>query len=152
MQREQIILVQDTWQHVLPIAEVAADLFYERLFEIDPSVKALFENADLSAQKGKLLQMLAATIADLHAPATLFRDLEELGHRHATYGVQPEHYDLVGKALLWTLEKGLADIWSIEVREAWAAAYGLIAQKMLKGAARAEMGDDYVQAYRNGLR
>ncbi|MCP4999531.1 MAG: hemin receptor [Hyphomicrobiales bacterium] len=133
MDHEKILIVQDTWQHVLPIAEVAADLFYDQLFELDPSIKALFADTDMSAQKAKLLATLAITIAGLNTSASLLRDLEALGRRHAGYGVLPAHYALVGEALLWTLEKGLGDRWSDEVREAWTSAYGMIAQQMLKG-------------------
>ncbi|WP_419913763.1 globin domain-containing protein [Hoeflea sp.] len=134
MNRDQIAIVQDTWQQVLPIAEVAADLFYDRLFELDPDVKDLFAQTDMSAQKAKLLATLASTIAGLNTSATLLRDLEELGRRHAAYGVRPAHYELIGEALLWTLERGLADRWSHEAAEAWAAAYALIAGQMQKGA------------------
>lgn len=146
MEREKIQIVQQTWLHVLPIAEVAADLFYQRLFEIDPTVKPLFKNTDLAAQKGKLLQMLSDAIASLNTPATVLRNLEVLGRRHAAYGVQPSHYEAVGEALLWTLEKGLADRWSHEAREAWAAVYALIARQMLNGANSTTVADDRLRA------
>ncbi|XWN30551.1 MAG: globin family protein [Devosia sp.] len=134
MTREQVIHVQATWQEVLPIADLAADLFYERLFEIDPNVKALFTKTDLSQQKRTLLQALAATIARLNDPDAVARQLQDLGGRHATYGVEAHHYALVGEALLWTLEKGLDDRWSPEIQQAWTAAYAMIAQQMLEGA------------------
>ncbi|WP_136660745.1 globin family protein [Nitratireductor sp. XY-223] len=141
MNRDQITIVQDTWQHVLPIAEVAADLFYDRLFELDPGVRDLFAKTDMSAQKAKLLATLASTIAGLNTSTTLLRDLEELGRKHAAYGVQPAHYAVVAEALIWTLEKGLGERWSDEAAKAWAAAYELIAGQMQKGANTHRNGD-----------
>ena len=141
MNRDQISIVQDTWQHVLPIADAAADLFYDRLFELDPDVRELFVKTDMSTQKAKLLATLASTIAGLNTSATLLRDLEELGRRHAAYGVRSAHYALVGDALLWTLEKGLGDHWSDESADAWTAAYSLISGQMQKGAHSVGNGD-----------
>lgn len=135
MEKEKIQLVQQTWQQIVPIADVAADLFYTRLFDASPAIKGLFANTDMSAQKGKLLKTLASVVANLHAPTGLMIDVEELGQRHCAYGVKAEHYDLVGQALLWTLEQGLGDAWSSDVREAWSEAYQMIATGMLRGAA-----------------
>lgn len=141
MEQEKILIVQDTWQQVLPIAEVAADLFYDRLFELDPGIKSLFANTDLGAQKAKLLAILATTIAGLSTSTSLLHDLEELGRRHANYGVLPNQYARAGEALLWTLEKGLGDRWSDETKAAWTTAYALIAGQMLKGANTASGGE-----------
>jgi hemoglobin-like flavoprotein len=127
-------IVRATWQKVVPIAGTAADLFYQRLFEIDPDLRALFDDVDMDAQKAKLLQALATTIAQLDALDTLAPQLAELGQRHAGYGVVDAHYDTVGAALLWTLEQGLGDSWTPEAKKAWTSAYTLVAGTMRAGA------------------
>ena len=127
-------IVQRTWKSVVPIADTAADLFYDKLFELDPDLKALFERVDLAAQKKKLLQALAATVSGLDTLEGLVPQLTDLGRRHATYGVDDAHYETVGQALLSTLETGLADAWTPEVSNAWTAAYTLVAETMKGGA------------------
>lgn len=127
-------IVRASWQQVVPIAGTAADLFYQRLFEIDPDLRALFNGVDLDAQKSKLVQALATTIARLDDLDTLAPQLAELGRRHSGYGVADEHYDTVGAALLWTLQQGLGDGWTPETKKAWASAYTLVAGAMQAGA------------------
>ncbi len=134
MEQHEIELTKQSWQLVLPIADQAADLFYSRLFELAPSIEQMFASTDMSDQKGKLLRAISLVISNLHQPSCLISDIEALGHRHAGYGVLPQHYEPVGQALLWTLEQGLGDYWNEEVRAAWASAYGLIASAMIKGA------------------
>src|SRR5258708_25755484 len=106
MTPEQVALVQGSFKKVVPIADMAADLFYERLFVIAPDVRPMFPQ-DLTEQKKKLVAMLATAITNLHQLDGVIGAVKELGKRHAGYGVQPRHYEPVGAALLWTLEKGL---------------------------------------------
>jgi hemoglobin-like flavoprotein len=129
----QIELVQTSFAKVVPIAATAADLFYGRLFEIAPQVRRMFPN-DLSEQKKKLMAMLGTVVAGLNRVDTLLPAVRALGRRHAGYGVTVEHYAPVGAALLWTLEKGLGEAFTAEVREAWAAAYGVLSQTMIDAA------------------
>lgn len=135
MSPEQKTLVQDTWNQVVPIADSAAALFYDRLFEIDPDLRQLFGGADLEAQRKKLVQALAAVVGALDAIEDLVPDIEALGRRHATYGVTDAYYGTVGAALLWTLEKGLGNSWTANVEAAWTAAYALVADVMQTAAA-----------------
>jgi hemoglobin-like flavoprotein len=125
----QITVVQESFAAVAPIAADAADLFYQRLFTLDPSLRPLFPD-DLEEQKRKLMQMLGLAVKGLNQPERLVPVLEDLGRRHGTYGVKDEHYDVVGEALLWTLAKGLGDAFTLEVEEAWLEVYGLIASTM----------------------
>jgi nitric oxide dioxygenase len=134
MSPEQIDLVQDTFKQVEPIAEIAADLFYGRLFEIDPSLRPLFKG-DIKAQGRKLMQTLSIVVRGLRRLDTLLPAVQDLGRRHVRYGVQDEHYDTVGAALLWTLAQGLGDAFTPEVKNAWATAYGLLAGVMQEAAA-----------------
>ena len=131
----QIELVQGTFDVIAPIADDAAALFYRRLFEIDPTLRAMFKG-DMAEQRRKLMQMLTAAVKGLPRLDRLVPVVQELGRRHATYGVADDHYDTVGVALLWTLEKGLGDAFTDEAREAWATVYGLLATTMKHAAAK----------------
>ena len=131
----QIELVQGTFDVIAPIADDAAALFYRRLFEIDPSLRAMFKG-DMAEQRRKLMQMLTAAVKGLPRLDRLVPVVQELGRRHATYGVADDHYDTVGAALLWTLEKGLGDAFTDEAREAWATVYSLLATTMKHAAAK----------------
>jgi hemoglobin-like flavoprotein len=132
----QKVLVQESFALVAPIAETAAWLFYNRLFEVDPSLRPLFKG-DIGAQGRMLMQALALSVKSLDRPDLLIPVLQDLGRRHARYGVQDSHYDTVGGALIWTLEKGLGERFTNDVREAWLAVYTLVSITM-KDAARAE--------------
>jgi hemoglobin-like flavoprotein len=129
----QIRQVQSTWTQVLPIAEQAATLFYERLFQIDPNLRPLF-NGDMQEQGRKLMAMMNTVVNGLTRLEAIVPAVQDLGRRHAGYGVQDSHYDTVAEALLWTLGQGLGERFTKEVEEAWVAAYTLLAQTM-KGAA-----------------
>ncbi len=134
MNPEQITLVQNTFKHIQPIAETAAGLFYNRLFELDPSLRPMFKN-DIKEQGKKLMQALAFVVKGLKRPDTIIPVIQDLGRGHVHYGVKDAHYDTVGASLLWTLEKGLGEeAWTAEVEEAWTAAYGLISHVMKEAA------------------
>lgn len=130
----QKTLVQNSFTSIAPIADDAAALFYRRLFEIDPALRAMFPG-DMSGQRRRLMQMITAAVKGLDRLDQLVPVVEDLGRRHAMYGVEDAHYDTVGAALLWTLEKGLGAAFTPEVKDAWAAVYGLLAGTM-KNAAR----------------
>jgi hemoglobin-like flavoprotein len=131
-----IVLVRASFAKVLPIKAVAADLFYNRLFEIAPQLRPLFPQ-DLNEQKVKLMSMIAAAVGGLHDLKTLVPHVKALGARHAGYGVTVAHYGIVADALMWTLERGLGDAFTAEVRSAWAKVYGVLAGTMQVGAAEA---------------
>jgi hemoglobin-like flavoprotein len=133
MTPEQIILVKTNWDEVVPIADAAAGLFYDRLFELDPSLRALF-NPDLAEQKKKLMQTLGFAVASLSNPEALLPVVRQLGKRHAGYRVEDRHYDTVADALLWTLERGLGPSWTPEAKAAWIAVYTALASAMKEGA------------------
>lgn len=133
MNNDQKLLVQKTFEMVVPIAEVAAGLFYGRLFEVDPSLKPLFRG-DIKDQGKKLMATLKIAVQSLDRLDQLVPIVQALGRRHLAYGVRDEHYDTVGGALLWTLEKGLGEVFTPEVKEAWATVYGILA-KVMKDAA-----------------
>ena len=123
-------LIQDTWAQVVPIADRAATLFYQRLFEVDPSARSLFRTTDMAQQRKKLLQVLSVAVSSLDNLGALRKTVEDLGRRHAGYGVKDAHYDSVGVALLWTLEQGLGSAWTAEAAAAWKDVYGLLSGSM----------------------
>jgi hemoglobin-like flavoprotein len=133
---EQVALVQETFELVAPIAETAAELFYNRLFELDPSVKPLFKG-DMTEQGKKLMAMIATAVKGLNNPDKLIPAVQQLGRNHVGYGVVDAHYDTVGAALIWTLEQGLAEAFTPEVKDAWVAVYTLLASVMKDAAAQA---------------
>jgi nitric oxide dioxygenase len=122
--------VQQSFAKVAPISEQAAVLFYDRLFEVAPSVKSLFP-ADLTEQRRKLMATLAYVVGGLGDLQSILPAASSLATRHVSYGAKPEHYPVVGGALLWTLEKGLGDDWTPDVAEAWTAAYGTLSDFMI---------------------
>jgi hemoglobin-like flavoprotein len=133
MTPDQVKLVQQSFAKVVPISDQAAVLFYDRLFEVAPQVKSLFP-ADMSVQRGKLMATLSAVVKGLHDLPSILPAASALAKRHVSYGAKPEHYPVVGAALLWTLEKGLAEGWTAEVADAWKAAYGTLSGFMISEA------------------
>jgi hemoglobin-like flavoprotein len=131
----QIEAVKQSWSKVVPIADQAAVLFYERLFTLDPSLRALFK-PDITEQRRLLMTMLGTAVGGLDRLDAIVPAVQALGRRHNEYGVTNAHYTTVGQALLWTLEQGLGDAFTPDVREAWTAAFGLVSGTM-KDAARA---------------
>jgi len=129
MTPKQKMLVQATFEKVAPIAEEAAALFYGRLFSLDTSLAGLF-NGDMKEQGRKLMRMIGMAVNGLDRLNEIVPLVQDLGRRHVAYGVKPKHYDTVGAALLWTLEKGLGPDFTPEVKDAWATVYGLLAKTM----------------------
>ena len=129
-------LVQDSFAAVAPNAEAAADLFYGRLFELDPSLRPFFKG-DMKEQGRKLMAMLKTAVAGLDNLDKLVPAVQDLGRRHAGYGVKPDHYNTVAAALLWALEQGLKDGFTPDVKAAWTAVYGILADTMKSAAATA---------------
>ena len=126
-------LVQATFATLVPIADQAAALFYGRLFEMDPSLRPLFKG-DLGEQGRKLMQMIGVAVRGLDTLDQLVPAVNDLGRRHAGYGVTDAHYDTVGGALLWTLEKGLGSAFTPDVKAAWTTVYTVLATTMKAGA------------------
>ena len=137
MNHADIRLVQESFNKVAPIADSAAELFYDRLFELDGDLKPLF-HSDLQVQGRVLMKMVGTAVDHLTDLDTLVPIVQRLGARHKVYGVEPSHYDTVGQALLWTLEQGLGDHFTPEVASAWANAYGLLSGVMMDAAGYVE--------------
>jgi hemoglobin-like flavoprotein len=129
----QVVLVQSTFRTIQPMTATAAELFYKRLFEIEPATATLFKG-DMNQQGRRFMQVLAAAVGSLSSMSTLVPIVQRLGLRHAAYGIRAEHYDSVQQALLWTLALILQDEYTDEVRSAWATAYAMLAGVMKEAA------------------
>ncbi|MDG4910578.1 globin family protein [Mesorhizobium sp. WSM4898] len=139
MTPDQIRLVQDSFREVVPIKEAAAALFYEKLFAIDASLKGLFRATDMSRQGAKLMAALGFVVHGLSRAETILPAVQDLARRHVGYGVEEHHYPIVGQALIETLEAGLGEAFTPQVREAWQASYGLLAGVMIAAAREVEL-------------
>lgn len=134
MTPQQISLVKTSWQKVLPISDKAAELFYGKLFEMDPALEPLF-SGDMTEQGRKLMLMINTAVNSLDRLDAIVPAVQGLGKRHVAYGVKDEHYDTVAGALLWTLEAGLGDSFTPDVKEAWVRTYTILATTMKEAAA-----------------
>jgi len=134
MTNEEIELVKTSWEKVEPISDVAAELFYGKLFEIDPTLTALFSD-DIEEQGKKLMMMINTAVNGLDRLDQIVPAVQALAERHVGYGVTDGHYDTVGEALIWTLGQGLGDGFTDDVKAAWLTTYTLLANTMKEGAA-----------------
>ena len=133
MTPQQVQLVQGSFAKVAPIAPQAADLFYGRLFEIAPQVRAMFPD-DMTEQRKKLMATLAIVVNGLSNLDAILPAASSLAKRHVSYGTEAAHYPVVGEALLWTLEKGLGSSWTPQVAAAWTQAYTTLSGFMISEA------------------
>ena len=132
---KQITLVEQSFARLVPIADIAANIFYARLFQIAPDLReTLFRHVDMAGQRKKLIQVLALAVKSLRQPEALLPVLCDLGRRHVRYGVRDEHSDTVGQALIWTVERTVGGAFTPEAREAWRSVYALVADTMKAGA------------------
>lgn len=136
MTPEQIKLVKDSFAKVAPIADKAAELFYAKLFELDPALKPLFKG-DMVQQGKKLMTMIATAVNSLDRLEEIVPAVQNLGKKHVDYGVKAEDYATVGEALIWTLGQGLGDDFTSDVKDAWVTIYSILADTMTKAAAEA---------------
>ena len=133
MTPEQVTVIQQSFSKVAPISEAAAVMFYDRLFEVAPSVRAMFPQ-DMTEQRKKLMGMLAAVVGGLSNLQSILPAASALARRHVAYGARAEHYPVVGATLLWTMEKGVGEAWTPELATAWSEAYGVLSSYMVSEA------------------
>lgn len=113
---------------------IAALLFYQKLFQLDPSLKPMFHSS-IELQGRKLMDALAQTVATLEHPDKLRPVLMAMGRRHVSYGVQNAHYETVAEALMQTLAESLGPHFTPEVKRAWESALTYVSTEMQRGAA-----------------
>ena len=129
MDEAQKELVRATFARIAPIADQAAEMFYDRLFAIDPNLPPMFKN-DMRKQGAMLMAVLATAVGNLHRLDQILPTVRELGRRHTGYGVRDKDYDKVAVALLSTLEAALRDEFTASVRDAWTVCYDELAGEM----------------------
>lgn len=134
-------LLETSFDVVSPRADDLVDHFYTRLFETAPSTRAIFEHVDMQTQKQSLIATLVTVREALRDLDTIVPDLEELGERHVGYGARPEHYPVVASVLVETMGEIGGSAWRPEYSAAWTDALNVIAETMLRGAARAAPAD-----------
>lgn len=130
---EQVGLIQDSFSKVVPIADKAAEIFYAKLFEFDPSLKSLFKS-DITEQGKKLMQTLGVAVNGLRDLDKLVPVLEDLAVKHVSYGVKVDDYTPVANALLYTLKTGLGEAYTSEVKQAWVDLLKVVVQVMRSAA------------------
>ena len=138
MTPEQVELVKTSWAKVLPISETAAEIFYSKLFELDPELKSLFKG-DMKDQGRKLMAMINTAINGLGDIEAIVPAVQDLGKRHVDYGVKDKDYDTVGTALITTLAIGLDDFFTEDVKDAWVSVYTVLSTTMKDAAATTEV-------------
>jgi len=137
MNTKTIELVQGTFSQVAPIADKAAEIFYAKLFDLDPSLKPLFKG-DMKKQGEKLMTMIGTAVNGLNNLEAIVPAVQNLGRNHVGYGVKDSHYDTVGSALLYTLDTGLGEDFTPDVKDAWTEVYTVLATTMKDAAKEAE--------------
>lgn len=132
MNDRQIKIIKESFELVSKIpAETVGNLFYNRLFEIAPEVKPMFGNTEMAEQSRNLIAMLGYIINKLDNLDSIIDEVAKLAKRHVKYGVEPKHYQPVGLALHFTLEKGLGTIWNAELASAWSLCYSTLSGAMI---------------------
>lgn len=134
MTPRQIDLIRTSWSSVEAASDAVATMFYDRLFELDPALRPLFARTDMTAQHRIVMQTFKVVVASLDEFDTIVPFIRALGRVHARYGVRQEHYDTVGAAFMWTLDRGLGDAFDDETADAWATAYDTLASVMIEAA------------------
>jgi hemoglobin-like flavoprotein len=129
-----VMLLRTSFSFIVPIQDTVAGLFYKRLFDAAPEVRQLFPD-DLTAQKRKLMALLATCVGKVQDLGALVPVIQELGKRHVRYGTRQGHYTVVEEALLGAMAEALGAGFGPDVRSAWAKVYRLVAEIMQAGAA-----------------
>jgi hemoglobin-like flavoprotein len=129
MDQQQIRLLQRTFSKIEPIAQETGELFYRRLFDIEPDMRTLFKG-DMKKQAEMLMTAIGLTVESLDHPERVTPQLERIGQRHIGYGAMPNDFDKFGAALLWAFGQSLGDAWTPEVQAAWVEAFEFIRQNM----------------------
>ncbi len=130
MEPQDKTLIRTSWAVVAQLGPLAAELFYKRLFEVEPRLRTLFAEADMVRQHGRLVDALSYVICRLDRLDEVVPVLQQLGRRHQGYGVGKTDYTAVGAALLWTLQEAHGDSWTDPLSLAWQRAYRLVADAM----------------------
>ena len=117
MDLRYIWLAQTTWDQLLPISEKFSDLLLHRLRETDPATG--LSDFDPEEHRRKLMGTIDTTVSCLNDLWSLLPELDSLRRSQALYDVNAHSSGRFGEALLWTLEQGLGDAFTPEVKQSW---------------------------------
>ena len=132
MTANEVEIVQRTWRAVQAVGDTATELFYGKLFSLDPSLQKLF-HGEAKDQGRNLTAMISVVVGSLSRPERVVLAVQQLGRRHAAYGVQARHFELARTALLWMLEQVLEEAYTPLVGAAWGRVYDFLAATMRDG-------------------
>jgi hemoglobin-like flavoprotein len=127
---EDIARVRASFDLLWPVSSGMSTMFYQHLFEIAPEVQALFR-FPMDEQRRKFIATLAVIVSNVDTASGLAA-ATVLARQHVTYGVRPDHYPMVGQALLWSLEKALGERWTAEDASSWSKAYAIVSDHMVR--------------------
>jgi hemoglobin-like flavoprotein len=131
MTTQQLDLVRHTWKQALPVRETVGELFNRRLQVMVPGVCALFGPL-LERQTRDILNLCGAVVANIDDLTPILPRIKDLGRRFQAFGARPEHYTALGEALLWALQRNLADSWNAGIKAAWAEGFALLSELMME--------------------
>jgi len=123
-------LVTQTFAEIAPQVDRATEMFYDRLFEVEPSTKGMFGEGD---QRFEMFNILATAVKSLSYSGTTGPDLNALGRRHVTYGVTLKQFDVVRDVLIWTFEQILGEQFTPQARVTWVKVYDALRDRVIQG-------------------
>lgn len=133
MKDRDILIIKTSWSYLITQSDEVGLLFYDKLFELDPTLKPMFHN-DMEKQIQKLMDMITFMVTRLQKLTDIENDIDALALRHVKYGVRYEHYQIMGNALLWALQNSLGDLWDDDTKAAWTELYNFLALSMIRSA------------------
>jgi hemoglobin-like flavoprotein len=133
MTERNILIIKNSWSYMISLPDKPGVMFYEQLFEVAPQLIPMFKS-DLEQQQNKFSDMVTYMVAKLQNMDDIQNEIDALAKRHVHYGAKPEHYQLVGEALISTMRNSLGDIWDEETSQAWTDLYQLWSSSMILAA------------------
>ena len=130
MTREQVLLVQRSFQALTPQRNRIAGIFLAQLFVREPSLRSVFRG-DLRAHGAELFEGLAAIVDSLDRLYPIVPALEWLAVQSARRGVGERHYGAIVEAMLAAFRDGLGEAITPQVEQAWRAAIGRVSAVMV---------------------
>lgn len=131
MDIRNMLIIKNSWSHVIAQPDNPGVLFYQQLFAAAPCLIPMFKS-DMEGQQTKFTDMITYMVTNLQNMDDIQYEIDLLGQRHAHYGVRPEHYQLVGSVLIGTLKSTLGDLWNPETEEAWTSLYEIWSSSMIR--------------------
>ncbi|MCT4071368.1 NO-inducible flavohemoprotein [Elizabethkingia anophelis] len=132
MTNEQKKLVKGTVPVLKEHGILLTTHFYNRMFQHNPELKNIFNmgNQQNSKQQTALAMAVLAYAEHIENPSVLLPVVDSIGHKHTSLDIRPEHYTIVGKHLIASIQEVLGEAATPELLEAWTIAYNQLASLM----------------------